>query len=119
MAWVRISIRAMCTTLCDKVCQWLATGLSFESGIKHHQTNEEGDFTVPYDAELECKQNVVVYDSNTSTLREEGLFTSFCFVHRMFSFWSVVIMFVWWCLMPLSNEFWSMSTKIVIEYFWP
>ena len=56
--------------------------------------NEEGDFTVPYDAELECKQNVVVYDSNTSTLREEGLFTSFCFVHRIFSFWSVVIMFV-------------------------
>ena len=59
---------------------------------------------MPYDAELECKQNVVVYDSNTSTLREEGLFTSFCFVHRIFSFWSVVVMFVWWCLMPLSNE---------------
>jgi hypothetical protein len=26
MLWVRISIRARCTTLCDKVCQWLATG---------------------------------------------------------------------------------------------
>ena len=26
MLWVRISIRAKCTTLCDKVCQWLATG---------------------------------------------------------------------------------------------
>jgi hypothetical protein len=25
---------------------------------------------LPYDAELECKQNIVVYDSNTSTLRE-------------------------------------------------
>jgi hypothetical protein len=24
--WVLISIRARCTTLCDKVCQWLATG---------------------------------------------------------------------------------------------
>jgi hypothetical protein len=23
MLWVRISIRARCTTLCDKVCQWL------------------------------------------------------------------------------------------------
>lgn len=32
--------------------------------------NEEGYFVVPYDAELECKQNIVVYDSNTSTLRE-------------------------------------------------
>nr|XP_022343310.1 serine/threonine/tyrosine-interacting-like protein 1 [Crassostrea virginica] len=32
--------------------------------------NEDGYFVVPYDAELECKQNIVVYDSNTSTLRE-------------------------------------------------
>lgn len=32
--------------------------------------NEEGYFVVPNDAELECKQNIVVYDSNTSTLRE-------------------------------------------------
>jgi len=24
MLWVRISIRARCTTLCDKACQWLA-----------------------------------------------------------------------------------------------
>ena len=29
---------------------------------------------VPYDAELECKQNIVVYDSNTSVLNNvEGL----------------------------------------------
>jgi hypothetical protein len=27
MLWVWISIRARCTPLCDKVCQWLATGL--------------------------------------------------------------------------------------------
>jgi hypothetical protein len=27
--WVRITIRARCTTLCDKVCQWLATGRWF------------------------------------------------------------------------------------------
>jgi len=26
MLWVWILIRARCTTLCDKVCQWLATG---------------------------------------------------------------------------------------------
>ena len=60
--WVRISIRARCTTLYDKVCQWLATGRWFspgppgirfppslnwpprynwnivENGFKHHQT---------------------------------------------------------------------------------
>jgi hypothetical protein len=32
MLWVRISIRARCTTLCDKVCQWLATDQWFSSG---------------------------------------------------------------------------------------
>jgi hypothetical protein len=32
MLGVRISIRARCTTLCDKVCQWLATGRRFSPG---------------------------------------------------------------------------------------
>jgi len=32
LMWVRISIRARCTTLCDKVCQWLATGRWFSPG---------------------------------------------------------------------------------------
>jgi len=29
MLWVWISIRARCTTLCDKVCHWLVTGQWF------------------------------------------------------------------------------------------
>jgi hypothetical protein len=29
MLWVRISIRERCTTLCHKICQWLATGWWF------------------------------------------------------------------------------------------
>jgi hypothetical protein len=29
MLWVRILIRTRCTPLCDKVCQWLATGRYF------------------------------------------------------------------------------------------
>ena len=32
MLWVRISIRARCTTLCDKVWQWLTTGWWFSPG---------------------------------------------------------------------------------------
>jgi hypothetical protein len=32
MLWVRIAIRARCTTLCDKVSQWLATGRWFSPG---------------------------------------------------------------------------------------
>jgi hypothetical protein len=61
MLWVRISTRTRCTTLCDKVCQWLATGRWFspvppvsftnttdrhditESGVKHHQTNKHNN----------------------------------------------------------------------------
>jgi len=34
MLWVRISIRARCTTLCDQVCQWLATGRWFSPGTE-------------------------------------------------------------------------------------
>jgi hypothetical protein len=40
MLWVRISIRARCTTLCDKVCQWLATGRWFPPGCPVSSTNK-------------------------------------------------------------------------------
>jgi hypothetical protein len=32
MLWVRLPLRARSTTLCDKVCQWLATGRWFSPG---------------------------------------------------------------------------------------
>jgi hypothetical protein len=38
--WVWISIRARCTTLCIKVCQWLATGRWFSSGPPVSSTNK-------------------------------------------------------------------------------
>jgi hypothetical protein len=37
MLWVRISIRARCTTLCDQVCQWLATGPPVSSTNKTYR----------------------------------------------------------------------------------
>ena len=40
MWWIRISTRAKCTTLCDKVCQWLATGRSFSPGPPISSTNK-------------------------------------------------------------------------------
>ena len=40
MLWVRISIRARCTTLCDKVFQWLATGRWFSPGPPVASTNK-------------------------------------------------------------------------------
>lgn len=35
-----------------------------------YMQNEEGYFVVFYDVELECKQNIVVYDSNILIFRE-------------------------------------------------
>ena len=40
MLWVRISIRTRCTTLCDKVCQWCATGRWFSPGPPVSSTNK-------------------------------------------------------------------------------
>ena len=40
MLWVRISIRARCTTLCDKVCQWFVTGRLFSPGPPVSSTNK-------------------------------------------------------------------------------
>ena len=38
--WVRISIKARCKTLCDKVCQWLAIGWWFSLGHPVSSTNK-------------------------------------------------------------------------------
>jgi hypothetical protein len=40
MLWVRISIRARCTTLCDNVYQWIATGRGFSPGTLVSSTNK-------------------------------------------------------------------------------
>ena len=46
MLWVRISIRAMCTTLCDKVCQTLATGRWFSPGPLVSSTNKTDRYDI-------------------------------------------------------------------------
>jgi len=40
LLWVRISIRSRCTTLCDKVCQWLATYRWFSPCPPFSSTNK-------------------------------------------------------------------------------
>jgi hypothetical protein len=42
MLWVRILIRERCTTLCDKVFQWLVTGRWFSPGTLFSNTNTTG-----------------------------------------------------------------------------
>jgi hypothetical protein len=52
MLWVWISIRARCTTLCDKVCQWLATGRWFSPGTPVSSTNKTDRHDI---TEILCK----------------------------------------------------------------
>ena len=40
MLLVQIPLRARCTTLCDKVCQWLAAGRWFSPGTPVSSTNK-------------------------------------------------------------------------------
>jgi hypothetical protein len=40
MLWVQISIRVRCSTLYDKVCQWLTTGRWFSPGPPVSSTNK-------------------------------------------------------------------------------
>jgi hypothetical protein len=40
MLWVRIPLGARCTTLCEKVCQWLAAGRLFSPGTPASCTNK-------------------------------------------------------------------------------
>ena len=40
MLWVRLPLRAMCTTFCDKVCQRLVIGRWFSPGIPVSSTNK-------------------------------------------------------------------------------
>jgi hypothetical protein len=40
MLWVRLPLRARCTTLCDKVCQWLAADRWFSPSPSVSSTNK-------------------------------------------------------------------------------
>ena len=61
MLWVQISIRARCTTLCDKVCQRLAIGRCFSPGPPFYSTNKSDRYDI---AELSLKVallNTIIY----------------------------------------------------------
>ena len=70
--WVRISIRARCRTLCNKVCQWLATGQWFSPGSPVSSTNKKTDR--PDIAEIVLK---VTLKTITLTLKRGSIHTDF------------------------------------------
>jgi len=44
--WIRNSNRTRCTTLCDKVCQWLATDRWFSPGPPVSSTNRTDRYDI-------------------------------------------------------------------------
>jgi hypothetical protein len=94
MLWVRITIRVRCTTLGDKVCQWLGTGRWISPSPMVSSTYK----TVP----LFCAcpkpgpgfptSHVVVF----FVICERWLFVLLILVE---------LEFAWWCLTPFSTIF--------------
>ena len=63
MLWVRISTRERCTTLCYKVCQWLATGRWFSPGPPVSSTNKTDQHDI---TEISLKDAVSTIKPNQS-----------------------------------------------------
>jgi hypothetical protein len=68
MLWGRISIRARCTTLCDKVCQWLATGRWFSPGPPVSSTNKTDRHNIV----------AIVLKVALSIIKQTNLLLSYC-----------------------------------------
>jgi hypothetical protein len=70
MLWVRISIRARCTTLCDKVCQWLAAVRWFSPGTPVSYTNKTDSHDITYILLKMVLNTVKETNTHTSTDRD-------------------------------------------------
>jgi len=77
LMWVRILIKAMCTTLFDKICQWLATGLwfSLSSSVSSTNKTDRHDITeILLKVALNTiKQTNEYWDFITSNCHQNGL----------------------------------------------
>jgi hypothetical protein len=85
MLWVRISIRSRCTTLCDKVCQWLATGRWFSPGspISSTYKTDRHDITVimlQVALNSTKQNNLITFLSNMYLVPYSNLFELFILV---------------------------------------
>jgi hypothetical protein len=63
MLWVWFPLRAMCTTLCDKVCQWLAAGRWISLGTPVSSTNKTDSWYNWNIFESGIKQNAEIHES--------------------------------------------------------
>jgi hypothetical protein len=76
MLWVRILIRARCTTLCDKVCQWLATGLWFSLGSPVSSINKTDCHDIT-EILLKVALNIIKQTNNKNKFNHSNMHASF------------------------------------------
>jgi hypothetical protein len=88
MLWVRISIRVRCTTLCDKVCQWLATGQRFSPGPPGPSTNKTDRHDITeillkvHDIKYQQTIHVREYDMDDHYLEMSTTLNLFHYIHN-------------------------------------
>ena len=78
--WVRISIRARLSTLCYKVCQWLATGRRFSPGPSVSSTNNTDSHAI---AKVLLK---VALNTKQTNKQSETLYQFKCQIRRYLFF---------------------------------
>ena len=144
MLWVQISIRARYTTLCDKVCKWLATGRWSSQGTQVFSTNKTDchDITkILLNSFINVHVAVTVRHSNTSILSSMWI-TSSCvrsaiLFHKIKVIWAIIIFFVkschqsfkhndqpiinWWyyleSVINISNKSWWSNDEMAMNVY--
>ena len=81
MMGVRISIRVRCTTVCDKVCQWLATGRWFSLGPPVSSTNKTLKYCQTPLNKQANKQSIAIILHMCVTMRQTTLTHSYHLIH--------------------------------------
>ena len=110
MLLVRISIRARCTTLCDKVCQWLETGRWFSPGTPVSSTNKIDRH--------EITEILLKVALNTINLTKQTFWLTFykLFTHKMMEYeWIVRTIKITYLIknaMKISFKHFNQSPKI-------
>jgi hypothetical protein len=101
--WVRMSIRARCTPLCDKVCQWLATsrGFSLSPLVSFTNKTDRHDITeillkVALNTIKQTNKQTIKYKNHwniaeTNNLPTAGLDSNNRLIHEHFHIGLVII----------------------------
>jgi hypothetical protein len=124
MFWVRISIRGGCTTLCDKVCRWLATGQWFSPGPPVSSTNKTDRHDITEITESGIKHHQTK-QTNTPGFWwgcvTQSLVLCVCFVDRCFFIWPLCCLFFFTLqilITPLVSSNSSYHENDWIQYLW-